>query len=133
MKLESPSKLEKVASLSAEEATQQLMEIMKNEALSRSSTVIKNIEDEARQTATRQAKKIVIDTIQRTATEHAIENCVSVFNIESDDIKGKIIGREGRNIRAIAAATGVEIIVDDTPEAIVISGHDPVRKEVARL
>lgn len=133
LKLESASKLEKVASLSAEEATQQLMEIMKNEALSRSSTVIKNIEDEARQTATRQAKKIVIDTIQRTATEHAIENCVSVFNIESDDIKGKIIGREGRNIRAIEAATGVEIIVDDTPEAIVISGHDPVRREVARL
>jgi ribonuclease Y len=89
--------------------------------------------EEARLTATKEAKKIVIETIQRTAAEHAIENCVSVFNIENDDIKGKIIGREGRNIRALEAATGVEIIVDDTPEAIVISGFDPVRREIARL
>ncbi|RYF73097.1 MAG: ribonuclease Y, partial [Cytophagaceae bacterium] len=89
--------------------------------------------EEAKLTATKEAKKVVIDTIQRTATEHAIENCVSIFNIESDDIKGKIIGREGRNIRALEAATGVEIIVDDTPEAIIISGFDPVRREVARL
>ena len=133
IKNEAAAKLEKVASLTAEEATNQLMELMKGEAQSRSTRMIKNIEDEAKQTATRQAKKIVIETIQRTATEHAIENCVSVFNIESDDIKGKIIGREGRNIRALEAATGVEIIVDDTPEAIIISGHDPVRREVARL
>lgn len=130
---EAASKLETLSSLTAEEATQQLLEIMKNEAKSRATTMIKTIEDEAKQTATKQAKKIVIETIQRTATENAIENCVSVFNIESDDIKGKIIGREGRNIRALEAATGVEIIVDDTPEAIIISGHDPVRREVARL
>jgi ribonuclease Y len=89
--------------------------------------------EEAKLTATKSAKKVVIETIQRTATEHAIENCVSVFNIESDDVKGKIIGREGRNIRALEAATGVEIIVDDTPEAIIISGFDPVRREIARL
>lgn len=133
IKNEAAKQLEKIASLSAEEATQQLMEVMKAEAASRSTQMIKEIQDEAKLTATRQAKKIVIETIQRTATEHAIENCVSVFNIESDDIKGKIIGREGRNIRALEAATGVEIIVDDTPEAIIISGHDPVRREVARL
>ena len=97
------------------------------------SSLIKDIEDEAKLTASKKAKKIVIETIQRTAAETAIENCVSVFNIESDDIKGKVIGREGRNIRALEAATGVEIIVDDTPEAIIISGYDPVRREVARL
>jgi ribonuclease Y len=89
--------------------------------------------EEAKMTATKQAKKVVVETIQSTATENAVENCVSVFNIESDDIKGKIIGREGRNIRALEAATGVEIIVDDTPEAIIISGFDPVRREIARL
>ena len=133
IKNEAAKQLEKIASLSAEEATQQLMDVMKAEATSRSIQMIKEIQDEAKLTATRQAKKIVIETIQRTATEHAIENCVSVFNIESDDVKGKIIGREGRNIRALEAATGVEIIVDDTPEAIIISGHDPVRREVARL
>jgi ribonuclease Y len=97
------------------------------------SASIKNIIEEAKLSATKEAKKVVLQTIQRTATEHAIENCVSVFNIESDDIKGKIIGREGRNIRALEAATGVEIIVDDTPEAIIISGFDPVRREIARL
>ncbi len=89
--------------------------------------------EQAKLTATKEAKKIVVETIQRTATEHAVENCVSIFNIESDDIKGKVIGREGRNIRALEAATGVEIIVDDTPEAIIISGFDPVRREIARL
>jgi ribonucrease Y len=127
------SMLEKVANLSAEEALNQLMETLKDEAQSKASSLIKEMIEEAKLTATKEAKKIVIQTIQRTATEHAIENCVSVFNIESDDIKGKIIGREGRNIRALEAATGVEIIVDDTPEAIIISGFDPVRREIARL
>ncbi|MGY6743923.1 MAG: ribonuclease Y [Cecembia sp.] len=125
--------LEKVAGLTREEARDQLVEMLKDEANSKASSQIKDILDQAKLTATKQAKKVVLDTIQRTATEHAIENCVSVFNIESDDIKGKIIGREGRNIRALEAATGVEIIVDDTPEAIIISGFDPVRREVARL
>lgn len=125
--------LEKVANLTREEARDQLVTMLTEEANSRASSQIKDILDEAKLTATKQAKKIVLDTIQRTATEHAVENCVSVFNIESDDIKGKIIGREGRNIRALEAATGVEIVVDDTPEAIIISGFDPVRREVARL
>lgn len=125
--------LEKVANLTAEEAKDQLMETLKDEAQTKASSHIKEIMEEARLSATKEAKKIVIETIQRTATEHAIENCVSVFNIESDDIKGKIIGREGRNIRALEAVTGVEIIVDDTPEAIIISGFDPVRREIARL
>lgn len=127
------SVLEKISHLTADDAREQLMETLKDEAESKASSFIKDIVDEAKLTATKQAKKIVIETIQRTATEHAIENCVSVFNLESDDVKGKIIGREGRNIRALEAATGVEIIVDDTPEAIIISGHDPVRREVARL
>jgi ribonuclease Y len=127
------TQLERVAQLSATDAKAQLIETIKKEAESESAAYIKTITDEARMTATKEAKKIVIETIQRTATENAIENCVSVFNIESDDIKGKIIGREGRNIRALEAATGVEIIVDDTPEAIIISGFDPVRREVARL
>ncbi|WP_242927837.1 ribonuclease Y [Pontibacter vulgaris] len=125
--------LEKIAGLTAAEAREQLVEALKNEAQTRASSHIKDIVAQAKLTATKEAKKIVIETIQRTAAEHAIENCVSVFNIESDDIKGKIIGREGRNIRALEAATGVEIIVDDTPEAIIISGFDPVRREVARL
>ena len=125
--------LEKAANLSQDEAKTQLMESLKNEARTNASAHIKEIVEEAKMTATKEAKKIVIEAIQRTATEHAIENTVSVFNIESDDIKGKIIGREGRNIRAIEAATGVEIIVDDTPEAIIISGFDPVRREIARL
>ncbi|RZS96418.1 ribonuclease Y [Cecembia calidifontis] len=127
------SDLEKIAGLTKEEAKEQLVEMLKDEATTKASSQIKDILDQAKLTATKQAKKIVLDTIQRTATEHAIENCVSVFNIESDDIKGKIIGREGRNIRALEAATGVEIIVDDTPEAIIISGFDPVRREIARL
>ena len=125
--------LEKAANLTAEDARHQLIETLKDEARSKASSHIKDIIEEAKLTATKEAKKVVLETIQRTATEHAIENCVSVFNIESDDIKGKIIGREGRNIRALEASTGVEIIVDDTPEAIIISGFDPVRREIARL
>jgi ribonuclease Y len=125
--------LEKIAGLSAAEAREQLIESLKNEAQIQASSHIKDIVAQAKLTATKDAKKVVLETIQRTAAEHAIENCVSVFNIESDDIKGKIIGREGRNIRALEAATGVEIIVDDTPEAIIISGFDPVRREIARL
>ncbi|WP_075349763.1 ribonuclease Y [Algoriphagus marinus] len=127
------SDLEKIANQTREEAREELVKMLTEEAQSKASSQIKDILDEAKLTATKQAKKIVLDTIQRTATEHAVENCVSVFSIESDDIKGKIIGREGRNIRALEAATGVEIVVDDTPEAIIISGFDPVRREVARL
>ncbi len=125
--------LESISKLSAEEAKDQLMASLKEEAQAKANSMIKDILEQAKLSATKDAKKIVVETIQRTATEHAIENCVSVFNIESDDIKGKIIGREGRNIRALEAATGVEIIVDDTPEAIIISGFDPVRREIARL
>nr|PZN49583.1 MAG: ribonuclease Y [Bacteroidota bacterium] len=125
--------LENISKLTAEEAREQLIASLKDEAQTRASSYSKDIMEQAKLTATKEAKKIVIETIQRTATEHAIENCVSVFNIESDDIKGKIIGREGRNIRALESATGVEIIVDDTPEAIIISGFDPVRREIARL
>ncbi len=125
--------LETVANLTAAEAREQLVESLKNEAQIQASSYIKDTVAQAKLTATKDAKKIVLETIQRTASEHAIENCVSIFNIESDDIKGKIIGREGRNIRALEAATGVEVIVDDTPEAIIISGFDPVRREIARL
>lgn len=125
--------LEKVSNLTADEAKEQLVNALKDEARTDASAHIKEIMEEAKMTATKEAKKIVLQTIQRTATEHAIENCVSVFNLESDDIKGKIIGREGRNIRTLESATGVEIIVDDTPEAIIISGFDPVRREIARL
>lgn len=127
------TKLEKIANLSAEEAREQLLESLKAESESKANQILKEAVEEAKLTATKEAKKIVIETIQRTAAENAIENCVSVFNIESDDVKGKIIGREGRNIRALEAATGVEFIVDDTPEAIIISGFDPVRREIARL
>ena len=126
-------RLEKIANLTANEAREQLIHTLRSEAETKASSYIKDIIDQAKLTATKEAKKVVVETIQRTAAEHAIENCVSVFNIESDDIKGKIIGREGRNIRALEAATGVEIIVDDTPEAIIISGFDPVRREIARL
>ncbi|MBC7391620.1 MAG: ribonuclease Y, partial [Opitutaceae bacterium] len=125
--------LEKISNLKAEEAKEQLIEVLKNEAQTKASSYIKDIMEEAKLTATKESKKIILQTIQRTSAEVAIENCVSVFNIESDDIKGKIIGREGRNIRALEAATGVEVIVDDTPETIVISGFDPVRREIARL
>lgn len=125
--------LENISKLTADQARDQLVESLKEEAQTRASSYVKDIMEQAKISATKEAKKIVIETIQRTATEHAVENCVSIFNIESDDIKGKIIGREGRNIRALEAATGVEIIVDDTPEAIIISGFDPVRREIARL
>lgn len=125
--------LENISKLTADEAREQLVASLKDEATTRASSYIKDIMEQAKLSATKEAKKIVVETIQRTATEHAIENCVSIFNIESDDIKGKVIGREGRNIRALEAATGVEIIVDDTPEAIIISGFDPVRREIARL
>lgn len=125
--------LETISGLSAQEAKDQLIEALKGEAQSEASMQVKDIMEEARLTANREAKKIVIETIQRTATEHAIENSVSVFNIENDEIKGRVIGREGRNIRALEAATGIEIIVDDTPEAIILSGFDPVRREIARL
>ncbi len=125
--------LETISKLSADQARDQLIESMKEEAQTKASSFIKDIMEQAKLSATKEAKKIVVETIQRTATEHAVENCVSIFNIESDDIKGKIIGREGRNIRTLEAATGVEFIVDDTPEAIIISGFDPVRREIARL
>ncbi len=133
MRLSQVSQLEKISGLKANEARKQLIEALKSEAETKATSHIKEIMEEAKMTATKEAKKIVINTIQRTATEHAIENCVSVFNLDSDDLKGKIIGREGRNIRALEAATGVEIIVDDTPEAIIISGFDPVRREIAKL
>ncbi|MFN7750268.1 MAG: ribonuclease Y [Cyclobacteriaceae bacterium] len=125
--------LENIAKLTAEQAREQLVKSLKEEAQTRANSYIKDIMEQAKLSATKEAKKIVVETIQRTATEHAIENCVSIYNIESDDIKGKIIGREGRNIRTLEAATGVELIVDDTPEAIIISGFDPVRREIARL
>lgn len=125
--------LESLAEMSAEEARKQLVDSMTKEARSQAMMYIKEIVDEAKMTASKEAKKIVIQTIQRTATETAIENTVSVFNIESDDVKGRIIGREGRNIRTLEAATGIEIIVDDTPGAIILSGFDPVRREIARL
>jgi len=126
-------KLESIAGLSAEDARNQLVEALKEEAKTEAASYIKDIIDESRLTANKEAKRVVIQTIQRVATEHAVENSVSVFNIENDEIKGRIIGREGRNIRAIEAATGVEIIVDDTPEAIILSCFDPVRREIARL
>ena len=125
--------LEVISSLSAEDAKSQLMESLKEEAKTDAMAYIQSTVEEAKMTAQQEAKKIIINTIQRIGTEEAIENCVSVFNLESDDVKGRIIGREGRNIRAIEAATGVEIIVDDTPEAIILSCFDSVRREVARL
>ncbi|MBM3448255.1 MAG: ribonuclease Y [Bacteroidetes bacterium] len=127
------AQLEELSKLSADQAKVQLMEMLKEEARNASASQIQSIVDEAKLKANQEAKKIVIQTIQRTAVEHAVENSVSVFNIENDEIKGRIIGREGRNIRALEAATGVEIIVDDTPEAIVLSCFDPVRREIARL
>lgn len=126
-------RLESIAGLSADEAKQQLVNALIEKAETEAMAYVKDIVEETKLKANKEAKKIIIQTIQRTAAEHTIENTVSVFNLESDDIKGQIIGREGRNIRALEAATGVEIIVDDTPEAIVISGYDPVRREIARL
>ncbi|MBU2525114.1 MAG: ribonuclease Y [Bacteroidetes bacterium] len=125
--------LEVISQLSAEDAKKQLVESLKNEAKTEAMGFIQQSMEEAKLTAQQDAKKIIINTIQRIGTEEAIENCVSVFNLESDDVKGRIIGREGRNIRAIEAATGVEIIVDDTPEAIILSCFDSVRREIARL
>ena len=125
--------LEKISGLSAEDAKAQLVESLKAEAKTEALSLIKDVVEEARLTANKEAKKIVIQTIQRVATEHAIENSVSVFHIQGDEMKGRIIGREGRNIRALEAATGVEIIVDDTPDAITLSCFDPVRREIARL
>ena len=126
-------KLEELSGLSADEAKTRLVESMKDEARTAAASYINEIMDEAKLNANSQAKKIVIQTIQRVATETAIENSVSVFHIDNDEVKGRIIGREGRNIRALEAATGVEIVVDDTPEAIVISAFDPIRREVCRL
>ena len=133
MQLKEREKLEEVSGLSAEDAKTRLIESMKDEAKTAAASYINEIMDEAKLNADQQAKKIVIQTIQRVATETAVENSVSVFHIENDEVKGRIIGREGRNIRALEAAAGVEIVVDDTPEAIVISGFDPVRREVCRL
>ena len=126
-------KLEQISGLSADEAKSQLVESLKEEAKSDAISYINEIMEEAKQTANKEAKKVVVKSIQRVATETAIENAVTIFHIESDEIKGRIIGREGRNIRALEAATGVEIVVDDTPEAIVLSAFDPVRREIARL
>jgi len=126
-------RLEHLSGISAEEAKERLVESLKEEAKTQAASYINDIMDDAKMTANKEAKRIVIQSIQRVATETAIENSVTVFHIESDEIKGRIIGREGRNIRALEAATGVEIIVDDTPEAIVLSAFDPVRREIARL
>lgn len=126
-------RLEKISGLTAEEAKSQLVESLKQEAQSRALGLQQEIIDEAKQKANKEARKIIIQTIQRTAAEQAIENAITVFNLESDEIKGQIIGREGRNIRAIEAATGVDLIVDDTPEAIILSCFDPLRREIARL
>ncbi len=127
------TQLEEISGLSAEEARERLIESLKDEARTHAQAYINDIMDEARMTATKEAKKIVIQSIQRVATETAVENSVTVFHIDNDDVKGRVIGREGRNIRALEAATGTEIVVDDTPEAIVISGFDPVRREICRL
>ncbi len=127
------AELSRISGMSPEDAKNSLMEALKDEARTGAMTYIKDITEEAKLNANREAKKIVIQSIQRVATEQAVENAVSVFNIDSDEVKGRIIGREGRNIRALEAATGVEIIVDDTPEAIILSCFDPVRREIARL
>ena len=133
MQKQEQAKLEELSGLSAEEAKQRLIESLKDQAKLDAASYVNEIMDDAKLNANQQAKKIVIQTIQRVATETAIENSVSVFHIDHDEVKGRIIGREGRNIRALEAATGVEIVVDDTPEAIVISAFDPVRREVCRL
>ena len=133
MKRQEIEKLEAISGLSAEEAKERMVESLKEEAKTQAQSYINDIMDDAKLTASKEAKRIVIQSIQRVATETAIENSVTVFHIESDEIKGRIIGREGRNIRALEAATGVEIVVDDTPEAIVLSAFDPVRREIARL
>ena len=126
-------RLESISGLSAEDAKKELLEVLEGETKNNAARLMQDIIEDAKISANKEAQRIVIQSIQRTATEHAIENSVSVFNIDSDDVKGRIIGREGRNIRAIEAATGVEIVVDDTPEAIILSCFDPVRREIARL
>ena len=133
LQLEATEKLATIAGLTVDEAKTQLIEPIKDEAKTEAMAYVNEMMEDAKLTANKEAKRIIVQTIQRVATETAIENSVTVFNIESDEVKGRIIGREGRNIRALEAATGVEIIVDDTPEAIVLSGFDPVRREIARL
>ena len=133
LRFQAQEQLETISGLSAEEAKNQLVESLKDEARTNAMSYINEIMEEAKMNANKEAKKIVINTIQRVATEAAIENSVTIFHIDSDEVKGRIIGREGRNIRALEAATGVEIVVDDTPEAIVLSAFDPVRREIARL
>ena len=130
---QSVEKLEQIASMTAEEAKENLIEMIKDEARAEASNYVMDIVEEAKITANEQAKKIVIQSIQRTATENAIENTVSVFNLENEEVKGRIIGREGRNIRTLESLTGVEIIIDDSPDAIILSGFDPIRREIARL
>ena len=130
---EQNARLEQISGMSSEDAKNILIENMKAEARAEAMTFINETIEEAKMSANKEAKRIVVQTIQRVATETAIENSVTVFNIDSDEVKGRIIGREGRNIRALEAATGIEIIVDDTPEAIILSGFDPVRREIARL
>ena len=125
--------LEAISGLSVDEAKAQLIESLRDEAKTNAMAYVNEIMEDARMTANKEAKKVIVQTIQRIATEAAIENSVSVFHIDNDEVKGRIIGREGRNIRALEAATGVEIVVDDTPEAIVLSAFDPVRREIARL
>ena len=131
--LEERTKLEEISGISAEEAKERLVESLKDEAKTNAQAYINEIMDDAKMTANKEAKRIIIQTIQRVATETSVENSVTVFHIDNDEVKGRIIGREGRNIRALEAATGVEIVVDDTPEAIVISAFDPVRREICRL
>src|SRR5438093_6824126 len=126
-------RLEKIAGLTAEEAKTQLVESLKQEAQTQAIAIQQEIIEDAKQKANKEARKVIIQSIQRTAAEQTIENTVTVFNLENDEIKGQIIGREGRNIRTIEAATGVDLIVDDTPEAIVVSCHNPIRREIARL
>ncbi len=133
MQRQAQEELVRISGLSADEAREKLVESLKDEAKTAAAGYINDIMDEAKMTANKEAKRIVIQSIQRVATETAVENSVTVFHIDNDEIKGRIIGREGRNIRALEAATGIEIIVDDTPEAIVLSGFDPVRREIARL
>ena len=130
---ESIAKMEHIAGMTADEAKKQLMDMMTDEARNDAANSIVDIIEEAKATANEQAKKIVIQSIQRTATEHAVENTVSVFNLENEEVKGRIIGREGRNIRTLESLTGVEVIIDDSPDAIILSGFDPVRREIARL
>ena len=133
LQLKERAKLEELSGLTAEEAKKRLIESMQDEARTEAQSLINEMIDDAKMTANKEAKKIIIQSMQRVASETAIENSVTVFHIDSDEVKGRIIGREGRNIRALEAATGVEIVVDDTPEAIVISAFDPVRREIARL